>query len=81
MFMFWAHRVKSVLNPYCLMKQYKIDGSRFMYVPSLQEKRTLVIHIKVATIEQCISLSVKKKKNRVEKVSTFTARAKRVMHI
>ena len=57
-------------------------GQDFMYEQSLQEKQKLiilnVIEMKVATADQCISLC---KKNRVEKVSTFAARAKRVKHI
>ena len=69
MFMFWAHRVKSVLNPYCLMKQYKIDGSRYVYVCTKLARIADISYIKghrnkSATADQCISLYVKEIKLR-----------------
>ena len=53
-------------------------GQDFMYEQSLQEMQKLIKGHRNETVDQCISLW---KKNRVEKVSTFAARAKRVMHI
>ena len=59
----WAHRVKSVLNPYCSMIKYKKVGNK-----ACKKSRLLiilkVIEMKVATIEQCISLRKKKIKLR-----------------